>query len=97
MIAFVAVIRVGRASGERLAVEFFLIGVAAEVVFFFEQKPIFAAKKIGGGKACDAAADDHDIGLCGGGGKIEVVAVAHLVADFEMFAIDEGCAARVGS
>ena len=97
LIAFVAVIGVGRAGGERLAVKFFFVGVAAEVVFFFEQQPIFAAKKIGGGKAGDAAADDDDVGFCSGGGKIEMVAVADLVADFEMFAIDEGRAARFGS
>jgi hypothetical protein len=71
-----------------LAVEFFLIGVAAEVVLLFEEKPVFAAKIIGGGEACDTASDDDDVGLRGGGRKFEVVAVAKLVADFEMFALD---------
>ena len=87
-VAFVAVISVSRAGCEGLAVEFFLISVAAEVVLFFEQEPIFAAKEIGGGEACDSATNDDDVGLRGGGRKIEVVAVAKLVADFEMFALD---------
>jgi hypothetical protein len=58
------------------------------VVFCFEEEPTFAAKIIGGGEAGDSAADDDDVGLRGGGRKIEVVAVAKLVADFEMFALD---------
>ena len=43
LIAFVVAKSVGGAGGERLAFEFFLIGVAAEVIFFFEEEEIFAA------------------------------------------------------
>src|SRR5450432_2508521 len=80
----------GRAGGESRAVVFLLIGVASEVIFFFEQQPIstFAAEEICGGKTRDAAADDNYVGFFGGVGARELMAVADLVADFEVFAFD---------
>ncbi len=68
----------------------FLIGVAAEVVFLFEEEPVFAAEEVGGGEAGDATADDGDVNFFGGGGAGELVAVADLVADFEVFAFGAG-------
>jgi hypothetical protein len=77
-----------------LPLVFFLIGVAAEVVFFFEEQEILAAQEIRSGKACDASADDDDVGFARGVGTIECMAVANLVADFEMFAVHERSAGR---
>ena len=94
LIAFVVAESVGGAGGERLAVEFFLIGVAAEVIFFFEKQEIFAAEEIRGGKSCGACADDHDFHFAAGGREIERVAVANFVANLEMLAVDLGSGAR---
>ena len=88
LIAFVAAKGVRGAGRERLAVEFFLIGVAAEVIFFFEEQEIFAAEEICGGEAGGACADDDDFDFAGGCGEIERVAVANFVTDFEVFAVD---------
>jgi hypothetical protein len=60
LIALIVTESISRAGGERLAVEFFLIGVTAEVIFFFEEEEIFAAEEIGGGKSGGACADDYD-------------------------------------
>ena len=68
---------------------FFLLGVAAEVVFFFEEQEILAAQEIRSGKACDASADDDDVGFARSVGTIECMAVADLVADFEVFSVHE--------
>ncbi len=90
LVALVVAEGVGGTGGERLAVEFFLIGVAAEVIFFFEKQEIFAAEEIGGGEAGGACADDYDFDFAADGGEVERVAVADFVADFEMFAVDLG-------
>src|SRR5258708_19991533 len=62
LVAVIAPLRVSGAGTVGLALVLFLIGVAAEVVLFFEKEPILAAQEIGGGKACYAAADDDDTG-----------------------------------
>ena len=80
---------IGGGGGEKLALVFLFVGVAAEVIFFFEKQPIFFAQEICGGKASHAAADDHDFGCAGGVGLGEGVAVANLVAHGEVFAFDE--------
>ena len=77
-------------GGIRLTGEFLLIGVAAEVIFLFEEQPIFAAEEIGGGETGHATTDDGDIHYAGGVGFGEGVAVADFVADGEMFAFDVG-------
>ena len=96
LIAFVIFVGVRGAGGEGLALVFFLISVAAEVVFLFEKQKIFAAQEIGGGEAGDAAADDDDVGFARGVGAIERVAVANLVADFEVFAVNDRSRAPAG-
>ena len=88
LIAFVAAEGVRGAGGERLAVKFFLIGVAAEVIFLFEEQKIFAAEEICGGKAGGACADNDDFHVARCRGEIEGVAVANFVTDFEVFAVD---------
>ena len=72
LIAVIAFEGVGRAGGESCAIVFFLIGVAAEVIFLFEQQPVFAAQKIAGGKSRDAAADDDDVGFAVAVGTLEL-------------------------
>ena len=89
MVAGVAAIAVGGAGAENLAFVFFLVGVAAKVIFFFEQQPVFAFEEIGGGKACDSAADDDDVSFSGSVGFGKRVAVADLVANAEVFTFDE--------
>jgi len=88
-VAVVDSVGIGGARGVGLAVVFLLIGVAAEEGFLFEEEPILAAKKIGGGESCDASADDHDVGFASSVGTFELVAVTELVADFEVFAVNE--------
>src|SRR5260370_38108678 len=60
LVAGVAAIAIRRTGAENLAFVLFLVGVAAEVVLFFEEEPVFAFQKIGSGGACDATADDAD-------------------------------------
>src|SRR5271168_1636968 len=91
MIAIVVFVGVRRAGGEWLAGELFLIGVAAEVVFFFKQQPIFVSEKIAGGESGHAAADDYRRGFFCGSRAVEDVQVSHLVTDFKMFAIHARC------
>ena len=90
LIAVVAFEGEGRAGSERCAVVFLLVGVTAEVIFFFEQEPVFALppRKYAAESPGDTAADNNDVGFFGGVGARELVAVAHLMADFEMFAFD---------
>jgi hypothetical protein len=96
LISFIAAAGVGRAGAVNLAFEFFLKSIAAELRFFFEQEPILAAEEIGGGEFRDAATDDDDVGLARGVGAFELMAIANLVTDFEVFAVNEGRAGRFG-
>ncbi len=92
LISFIAAAGVGRAGAVNLAFEFFLKSIAAELRFFFEQEPILAAEEIGGGESRDAATDDDDVGLARGVGAFELMAIANLVTDFEVFAVNERAA-----
>ena len=88
MITGVVAIGVSGAGGEGLTGEFFLVGVAAEMVFFFKQQPVvFVAEKIRGGEPRHASADDDHTCFFGGPGTIEHMAIADLMANFEMFAV----------
>ena len=95
MIAVITFVGVRGTGGERLPLVFFLLGVAAEVVFFFEEQEILAAQEVGGGEACDASPDDDDVGFARGVWAVECTAVADLVADFEVFPVDERGRGRV--
>jgi len=97
LVAGVAAIAVRRTGAENLAFVLFLVGVAAEVVLFFEEEPVFAFQEIGSGEACDATADDDDVCLLCCVRFWERVAVANLVADRKVLALDDGrcgCSAR---
>ena len=45
-IAIIVFIGVGRAGGEGLAGKFFLVSIAAEMIFLFQQQKILAAQKV---------------------------------------------------
>src|SRR5258708_36710669 len=95
LVAVIAPLRVSGAGTVGLALVLFLIGVAAEVVLFFEKEPILAAQEIGGGKACYAAADDDDTG---GGrclGAFVTRTAAKLMGHCGAFSGNEGRAATV--
>src|SRR6202035_1366646 len=59
------------------------------MIFFFEKEKIFTAQEISRGKTGDTSANDDDVGLSRGVRTIERVAIPDLVADFEMFAVNE--------
>ncbi len=97
LIAIVALVGKCRAGGERLAFKFFLICVAAEVVLFFEKKKILPAQEISSREAGHAATDNNDGRFLRGGRDFESMAVAQLVANVEVFAVDERRRYRIGS
>jgi hypothetical protein len=72
-----------------LSCVFLLIGVASEMIFFFEKEKIFTAQEISSGEAGDTSSNDDDVGLSRGVGTIESMAIPDLVADFEVFAVNE--------
>jgi hypothetical protein len=59
------------------------------MILFFENEKIFAAQEISCGEARDTSTNDDDVGLSRGVRTIERVAIPDLVADFEMFAVNE--------
>jgi hypothetical protein len=59
------------------------------MILFFENEKIFAAQEISCGEARDTAANDDDVGLSRGVRAIERMAIPDLVADFEVFAVNE--------
>ena len=84
----------GGAGGIGLASELFEICIAAEMRIFFDKKEIVLVEEVSCGKAAKPSADDDDVEPSGNGGTRELKAVANLVADIEVLAIDE-CARLV--
>ena len=91
LIALIISIGVRRAGPINLAFEFFLTSVAAELRFFLKKQPILAPEEISGGKTGEASSHDNDIGFAGGARVFERMPVANLVADFEVFTVNERC------
>src|SRR6266513_2570932 len=89
LIALIISIGVRRAGPINLAFEFFLTSVAAELRFFLKKQPILAPEEISGGKTGEASSHDNDIGFAGGARVFERMPVANLVADFEVFTVNE--------
>jgi len=89
LIAFIISIGVRGAGPINLAFEFFLNSVAAELRFFLKKQPILAPEEISGGKTGEASSHDNDIGFAGGARVFERMPVANLVADFEVFTVNE--------
>ena len=56
--------------------------------FFFQQKEIAAAQKVGCSHSADPAADDHDVVARRNRRTREDFAIAHLVADTIVLAFD---------
>jgi hypothetical protein len=70
------------------------LGVAAEVIFLFEMEKILPAKEVRGGKPGDATTHDDNVGFACGVGAVERVAVADLMANVNVFAVNNratGC------
>ncbi|MFZ0885442.1 MAG: hypothetical protein WAN14_18720 [Candidatus Acidiferrales bacterium] len=66
---------------------FFEISVATPVRLFFQQKEIVAAKEVGGAESAYSATNDHHIVAFRYRRLGEGPAIAHLMADFKMFAV----------
>jgi len=89
LIAFVIYVGVRGTRGERLSRVFLLIGVASEMIFFFEKEKIFTAQEVSRGEAGDTSSNDDDVGLSRGVRAIERMAIPDPVADFVVFAVNE--------
>ena len=99
LVAVVIFVSVGRTGAIGLAFVFLLKSIAAEVIFFFEKKPILAAEEIRGGKSRGTATNDDDVRFARGLRANKCVAIAKSVAEFEMFTVNErsGVGIRIGS
>src|SRR5664279_4582134 len=86
----IAAITIGGSSPVNLTFVFFLIGISTEVIFFFEEQPIFTSQKVRRRQSGDAPSNDQHIHLPRRLRLWERMAVSQFVRNLEMIAFDDG-------